>query len=115
PVKNSSAAIRRRPSGPATSRVAPRHSATAGSSADGSAWAREPHTVPRLRISRCPTHGSAWASSGTSPPAVRSTWRWRTAAPHAQRAAVVADLAEFGHAGEVDQGPGPAEPHGQDG
>ena len=42
---------------------ASRHS---GNSADGSAWAIEPATVPRLRIWKCEMCGNASASSGSS-------------------------------------------------
>ena len=44
----------------------PSASSTSGISALGSAWATEPHTVPRLRTWKCEMKGKACASSGTS-------------------------------------------------
>ncbi len=44
---------------------ASRTCATSGNSADGSACARLPPTVPRLRVCVWPTKASAWRSSGT--------------------------------------------------
>ena len=82
PVKNSLAGISRAPPVLATTMVASRQEATAGSSADGSACAMLPQTVPRLRISRWPTQGSASRSRGTAAAASSyCTCRWRTVAP----------------------------------
>ena len=82
PWKNAAAGTVRRPPGPVTSSVAPRQDATAGSSAPGSACARLPQTVPRLRSSRWPTNGSARPTRGTSRAAgLRSSCRWRVVAP----------------------------------
>src|SRR5258708_5003351 len=71
--------MRRSPFFPATTKVAPRTSAQAGSSAAGSASAQLPPKVPRLRIAGCPICGIAEATSGrclaTSAARSRSTWR----------------------------------------
>jgi len=50
PVKKSSARTTRDPAGPTSVICASQVTATPGSSAAGSAWARLPPTVPRLRI-----------------------------------------------------------------
>src|SRR6201997_3803199 len=52
PSKKAPAATVCCPAGPCTIISAPTARATAGSSAEGSAWAKLPHTVPRLRIAR---------------------------------------------------------------
>jgi hypothetical protein len=65
PVKNSSAAICRSPSGPAIVMRAPSARQQAGSSEAGSAWARLPPSVPRLRIAACERCGIAAAIKGT--------------------------------------------------
>ena len=82
PTTSSRAGTSRVPRGPRSTTVASRQAATAGSSAAGSAWARLPQTVPRLRSSRWPTKGIARPISGTArATSDRSTVRWRTAAP----------------------------------
>jgi len=54
-----------RPEALAISISAPSVTATSGISADGSALAIDPPTVPRLRVGGWPTHGSALANSGS--------------------------------------------------
>ena len=65
PMKKSSAGIDVGPSVVASRMSAPSVTAASGISADGSAFAIEPPTVPRLRVGGWPTHGSTRASSGT--------------------------------------------------
>ena len=115
PVKKSRALTVRRPEGPAMSRVAFRQAATAGSSAAGSAWARLPHTVPRLRSSRWPTQGSAMASSGTAA-AAGSLLDAALADRRAEVEGVVGQgqLVEASDGVDVDENGGAAEAHGQD-
>src|SRR5216683_4456607 len=116
PVKKSRALMVRRPEGAAMSRVAFRQAATAGSSAAGSAWARLPQTVPRVRSSRWPIQGRAIPSSGTA--AVRgscSTRRWRTdSRADVQSVVGAGQLVEAGHGVDVDEDGGAAEAHGED-
>ena len=64
PTKNSSAATTRSPCDGRTTSSASVSTATAGSSADASAWAMLPPIVPRLRIETWPMKGSASASTG---------------------------------------------------
>ncbi len=79
PTNSPSASTRRVPPGPATC-TAPAHArSTAGSSAAGSAWARLPPRVPRLRIAVCPIQPAAAAASGCPSWAARAVWR--TSAP----------------------------------
>ena len=63
--------------------VASSATATAGSSAAGSAWAMLPPIVPRFRFCRWPIHGSASLNSGHAAltSGERSACRWRTIAP----------------------------------
>ncbi len=82
----------------------PSTSRQSGSSAAASAWAIEPPTVPRLRVTKWPTRGSASAASGTP---ARSPWR--TVAP--TRRAV--DPVEPGDAVDVDEHGRADEPHVQ--
>ena len=58
-------------------------SITAGSSAAGSACARLPPSVPRVRIAACAMNGIAAATSGASPATIslRSSDRCRAMAP----------------------------------
>ena len=72
-----------RPLVDAATTAPPRATSASGSSAAGSAWAIEPPTVPRLRVTKWPTNGSASATSGSrsrtsceSPAAA-----WRASAP----------------------------------
>src|SRR5205823_11525778 len=66
PLKNSAAGIERSPVEPCARNRASRASITAGSSADGSACAMLPPTVPRFRICGCAMDGSASARSGAA-------------------------------------------------
>ncbi len=58
-TKNASAGMSLRPSGPSTTTVPSSATRQSGSSAAPSAWAIEPPTVPRLRVTKWPTNGSA--------------------------------------------------------
>jgi len=82
-MKKSSAGIDVGPSVVASMMSAPSVTATSGISADGSAFAIEPPTVPRLRVGGCPTHGSTRASIGTDAlmTGSRSACAWRVVAP----------------------------------
>ena len=112
PVTSSAAGTSRSPRGPVTSTTAPRQAATAGSSAAGSAWARLPQTVPRLRSSRCPTKGMARPIRGTA--AVQRV-ALHTALAHcgaeAQLVAAALDPAQFGERADVDERARPAQTH----
>ena len=66
PSNHSAAGMTRSPDWLRTTNSASRARATAGSSAAGSACARLPPIVPRLRIASCPISGNAAASSGTA-------------------------------------------------
>ena len=66
PCRNSAAGMRRVPPGPVATSSAPSASATAGSSAAGSAWARLPPIVPLLRMGVCATYPTASATSGAA-------------------------------------------------
>ena len=81
--KNASAAILRDPPADCASICASSATATSGISALGSACASEPQIVPRLRVWRCPTCGSASAKSGIAcgMRGSRSASAWRTSAP----------------------------------
>ena len=65
PMKKSSAGIDVGPAVVESTMSAPSVTATSGISADGSALAIEPPTVPRFRVGGCPTHGNTRASIGT--------------------------------------------------
>ena len=86
PWKKSSAGSVRRPRRLRSTTSPCNASRASGSSALGSAWAIEPHTVPRLRIWKCEMCGKAWASSGTSAASRgrHSTLAWVAAAPIAR-------------------------------
>ncbi len=64
PSKKSRAAIVRVPDFDLATRSASMASMTAPQSPDGSAWASEPHTVPRFRTSGSETCGAASAMVG---------------------------------------------------
>src|SRR6266581_1689288 len=83
PAKNFSASSVRTPPPERSSMRAPRTCATRGSSAEGSACARLPPTVPRFLVCTCPTQASACARSGTRAARAgsRSTTHWRAQAP----------------------------------
>src|SRR5713101_5406141 len=83
PAKNFSASSVRTPLPERRSMRAPRTCATSGSSAEGSACARLPPTVPRFLVCTCPTQASACARSGTraARASSRSTVHWRVHAP----------------------------------
>ena len=63
-TKKSAAAISRRPLRLAATTTPSRTTRQSGSSAAPSAWAIEPPTVPRFRVTKCPTNGSACRTSG---------------------------------------------------
>ncbi len=65
-MKNSLAGTTRVPRGDCRCNLAPSARHTAGISAAGSASARLPPNVPRLRIATCATCGIASASSGAA-------------------------------------------------
>ena len=86
PVKKSSAAISRSPSGPWATSVAPSASTAAGRSEAGSPWASEPPIVPRWRTWGSPTcDGDVGRAAGSARRAARrsrrrgggSARRWR--------------------------------------
>src|SRR5262249_56053383 len=64
--KNSGGEMRRPPRRDCSTTVPPHATRANGISALGSAWATDPPSVPRLRVWKWPTHGSAIESSGTS-------------------------------------------------
>ena len=64
-TKNSRAATRRVPRLETSSTAPPRVASASGISELGSACATDPPSVPRLRVWKCPTCGSASASNGT--------------------------------------------------
>ena len=78
----------------AATKVASSATATAGSSAAGSAWARLPQTVPLARMGGWAIHGRAAASSGQRAPTAgdRSARDWRTMAPITRPAGVSSRL-----------------------
>ena len=94
---------------------APSVTATSGISADGSALAIDPPTVPRLRVGGCPTHGSTRASSGTDARITRIALGLRLPRRRADhdRAVFLANSRKLRQAQDVDQ-PGRArQPHRQ--
>ena len=88
---------------------------TQGSSATGSAWARLPPTVPRLRMAGCPTCANASTTQRTALRQERRELRL-TLAGHgadAQPAAFIADVGQPFHPVEVHQHLGIGQPQVQ--
>ena len=113
--KKSAAGMRRMPFGPATSISASSTRTTAGSSAAGSACAREPPRVPRLRIWKWPMCGATRASNGDACRNLRVALQGGVAGrrAHHEGAVLPPDRGELPDAVDVHQDLGPREPQGQ--
>ncbi len=113
PWKKSAAAITRSPRVLRTSTSPSSAATTQGISADASAWATVPPTVPRVRMAAWPMYGSASASSGSRSrtTADRSACRSRTVAPKVTVSAPPSMVVEPGHAVDVDHLGRLGEPH----
>src|ERR1700744_3548091 len=105
PVKNSSAAIRRSPASPRTMMVASSASMQAGNSEAGSACARLPPSVPRLRIAGCATWALASGSNGASAALSGEIQETAVARQAADRklGAVQSDSPELAEIADIDQ------------
>ncbi len=76
-TKKSSAAISRVPDFDEATTLPPDATSATGSSALASAWAIDPATVPRFRVTKCPTYGRQRSPSAEHP----AKAAWRTSAP----------------------------------